>query len=297
MNPTSRNAFSQITPKVTVPIQHHEAVRSLHDEFQLPAIGDCPNICLIIEIARYMPSKECRRVFTEILPAEKFKSVYDLVMAERVSNAVRRSIDWERTHNAEDRIYHSHIFVDNVQDMSKLFPGGDVGVFVESIIPNYQLLEKKDWDGFAMGRLQEVWTKFDPLYSIHGNITSKMLLNVSEKGEELWHQWQVNGNWINSKPNLFQEFCSLAGMRTHEASILVDLVEPTLHLSRSGIWLSQDRKVLLTRTRVNNLLDNVYLTCVGVRSRSKYLFHWLLNSMGHEKKTCNFYENYDNVYH
>jgi hypothetical protein len=216
-------------------------------------------------------------------------------MAERVSKAFRRSIECTQTHNEENEMYHAHIFVNNIQDMSKLFPGGNVSAFVALIKQNHQIRKKKDWDDFAMGCLQKAWVGMESLYSIHGDITDKHLLNVSndEEGEELWHQWQVNGNWIHSNPDLFQEFCALAGMKTHEASILVDLAEPSLHLSRSGIWLSQDRKVLLTRTRVNNLLDNVYLTCMGVRSRSKYLLHWLMNSMDHEKENCNFHENYN----
>ena len=142
-----------------------------------------------------MPSNECRRVFTQILPTEKFKSVYELVMAERVSKAVLCSMDWDRGHDAETRIRHPHILVHNIQDMPKLFPDSDVCSFVESIVPNNQLLGEKDWDDSAMGRLQKAWSGMDSLYTIHGDITRKDLLIVSndERGGELWHQWHVNG--------------------------------------------------------------------------------------------------------
>ena len=71
------------------------------------------------------------------------------------------------------------------------------------------------------------------------------------RGEE---NYGINGMSTDKfQAGTFLRVLSLADIKT------LVIFEPILHVSRSGIWLSQDRKLVLTRTRVNDLLDYVQL--------------------------------------
>ena len=110
-------------------------------EFQLPSINKVPHIWLIIEIARYIPRRECRHVFRRILPSREYRSVYDLVDAEQVSRNLLRSFHSKRSQKKVSGpctlIYHG-------KDEKSLFPGG-LGTFVESIVPNYETFREEKW--------------------------------------------------------------------------------------------------------------------------------------------------------
>ena len=114
------------------------------DQFQLPSIDEVPHICLILEIARYMPDEECGKVFKEVIP--ELTSVYNLVMAERKSKESKEARDFMKRSildmipcfpllNADVPVLkHPCIYVENSENMNILFPDGIDSCF-DSIVP------------------------------------------------------------------------------------------------------------------------------------------------------------------
>lgn len=205
---------------------------------------------------------------------KEYQSVYHLVDAERVSKNLVRSFDSKRSRK---KIFGPRILVHRGEDLIILFPEG-VNTFVKSIVPNYETFKEKEWKD-VMVLFERAWTGKESLYSILGYRNATQLLNVSkDDATELWHQWEVSSDWRFAYPDRFKEFCQFAGMKG-EPSHVVDLSD-RYDQSNSKVWLSHDRKVILTLTEKVYAVDSCsyfmcVLVCTGVRSRSKFLLDWL----------------------
>ena len=272
------------------------------DDFHLPSIDDAPYIYLIIEIARYMSTQECRRAFRDVMP--KYKAVYELIMAERVSTAVRRSMNFalvpssiqegRENRRNKKKLFRPYVLVKDSKDLLTLF-GGSFIQFIESILPNPNRIGKDEWNEYGKRRLQEAWVGKESLYSIHGDdgeeISSKEFLDVLDHSDELWHSWRVKDFrcWVPKlQADLHNLFCS---MLSCPASVLINI------LKRPGsgplvTYISQDRKLLVT---CNKSIFSPCYYCIGVRSRSKQILGIIQDIMAARHIPCIIEEDFFEV--
>ena len=230
------------------------------DQFQLPSIDEVPHICLILEIARYMPDEECGKVFKEVIP--ELTSVYNLVMAERKSKESKEARDFMKRSildmipcfpllNADVPVLkHPCIYVENSENMNILFPDGIDSCF-DSIVPKLHKQETSQylvshWDE-ARETLQQVWAGKESLYSLHDNFTAFELLDVSNDETELWHMWSDD---IKNIGKLRSDF-----LQHIESGILLPIQGPC-------VWLFHDEKIILM------VYSSGFVQCIGTRSLS-----------------------------
>ena len=252
------------------------------DDFHLPSIDDIPHICLIIDIARYMPEVECDRVFKQIMP--ELSSVYELVMAERQSKEAReymkRSVFDKTPWNAGAKVRvsvqkHPCIYVKNAKDVNMLF-SGSVSTFLQySIIPDHRRANVfgieylySYWDE-ASETIKQKWDGKESLYSLHDNLTALELLDVSNDETELWYMWSHRYfTWDKAEFNRFLDDAGIGPMGE-----LVTIDYDFGHAVE--VWLSSDRKLLLMKHKGTA----GHHTCVGIRSRSIQFLNWAHNNM------------------
>ena len=235
------------------------------DEFQLPSIEDIPHICLILEIARYMPDKECSRVFQEIIP--ELECVNNLMKAERESRKVRSHMQllWSR-----------FIYVKNSRDVAILFPGG-VRTYLESTIP---YPDNFFWHK-ALDHLQKAWIGKESLYSIPSKVTDHDLLDVSTDEAELWTNWSFYGECNHDNyDSLCQSFCEVDSFDEIPGSIIDNKFHSTHYKEdKYDIWISHDRKIMLkiifTHRGFPWYDDYFRIAYTGLRSRSQSLLNWV----------------------